>query len=233
MLMAEWGMSTEWCKTEHSDDFNKLRILLYCCWPIFEVVGWGDIVSFFSSILGMWSATSASHQLAQGWVHTSRTGSSALLSVGRNRPKIHNMYPSYRSSNTWLSCCCLTWEQAVYGVFYTYKWLQFPVTNIISAVCTCTEEMAEVHRGGKGMREYLAAVWDVVMSIANHGQLQLEEHCTSVDCEHRNVYTQSERVCWKVGILWHVFVPFFLQQDMVACNKVFVDCWWRDWGQLH
>ena len=98
----------------------------------------------------------------------------------------------------------MTWEQAVYSVFYTYKWLQFPVTNIISAVCTCTEEMAEVHRGGKGM--------------------QLEEHCTSVDCEHRNVYTQSERVCWKVGILWNVFVPFFLQQDVVACNKVFVDC---------
>ena len=107
----------------------------------------------------MWSA---SHQLVQGWVHTSSTevaGASALLSVGSNRQKIHNMYSSYEVQIHDLLAVApsrMTWEQAVYGVFYTYKWLQFPVTNIISTVCTCTEEM--VHRGGKGKREYPAAV---------------------------------------------------------------------------
>ena len=62
------------------------------------------------------------------------------------------------------------------------------------------------------------------MSIANHGQLQLKEHCTSGDCDHRNVYTQSEQMCLIVGM--SLIVPFF-QQDVVVTNDV-EDCWRSD-----
>ena len=55
----------------------------------------GVTLSLFSSILGMWLATSAGHRLIQGWVHTTSTkvaSSSALLGVASDRPKIRTTY---------------------------------------------------------------------------------------------------------------------------------------------
>ena len=72
-------------------------ITLYC---IVSERSWGrhlGWLSIFSLIIRMWLAASAGHRLAQGWVHTTSTkvaGSSALLGVASDHPKIQRIYRS-------------------------------------------------------------------------------------------------------------------------------------------
>ena len=84
--------------------------------------------SLFSPIPGTYSATSADHydRLAQGWVHTTRTkvaGSSALLGVASDRPKIHKIYTEVRPRdfNRLQLHSGKKLQLAAHVVFYTYK----------------------------------------------------------------------------------------------------------------
>ena len=157
-----YGMSTVWVKSDARQwtyvAFHKHNTLLYCCWSIFEVVSWGDIVTFFFlSIIRTWSALSTCHWLAQGWMHTTSiklAASSALLGVVSDRPKIQ--WPTdFREdqSRDWQLLAVAFWKDVAASCSHCLLHVQ------VAIVCCSKHSLSSVSCADNSSRKYILCVF--------------------------------------------------------------------------